>query len=168
MQEAIPPRVEVEAQVGLGWELHGRAGERVHGEDVVAGVADPGGRFGDRVEDLLDDWADRSGAGAGAARRGWAGGPGERQQVLALGVVELQCVRDAVEYRLGGAREVAAFHPDVVVDADSREQRDLFPAQALDPAVAAVGGQARLAGVIRARREARNSRTCARLFMPPR
>jgi hypothetical protein len=41
--------------------------------------------------------------------------------VLALGLVELQCVRNTVEDRLGGAREVAAFHPDVVVDADPRE-----------------------------------------------
>jgi len=41
--------------------------------------------------------------------------------VLALGLVELQCVRDTVEDRLGGAREVAAFHPDVVVDADPCE-----------------------------------------------
>ena len=38
-----------------------RAGEWVQGEDVVPGVADPGRRFGDRVENLLDDWADRVG-----------------------------------------------------------------------------------------------------------
>jgi hypothetical protein len=53
-----------------------RAGERVHGEDVVPGVADPGRRFGDRVENLLDDWANRGRAGSGAARRGWTGGAG--------------------------------------------------------------------------------------------
>ena len=53
-----------------------RAGEWVQGEDVVPGVADPGRRFGDRVENLLDDWADRGRAGAGAARRGWAGAVG--------------------------------------------------------------------------------------------
>src|SRR5580693_5921692 len=51
-----------------------RAGERVHGENVVPGVADPGRRFGDRVENLLDDWADRGWAGSGAARRGGTGG----------------------------------------------------------------------------------------------
>ncbi|MCW2936520.1 MAG: hypothetical protein JWM19_7482, partial [Actinomycetia bacterium] len=90
----------------------------------------------------------RTVVGPGRAR-GAAAGRAERAsawQVLALGLVELQCVRNAVEDRLGGAREVAAFHPDVVVDADACEQRDLFPAQALDPAVAAVGGQAGLAG----------------------
>jgi hypothetical protein len=41
--------------------------------------------------------------------------------VLALGLIELQCVRNSVEDRLGGTREVAAFHPDVVVDADPRQ-----------------------------------------------
>jgi hypothetical protein len=39
--------------------------------------------------------------------------------VLALGLVELQCVRNAVEDHLAGTSEVAAFHPDVVVDAGS-------------------------------------------------
>src|ERR1700761_5143041 len=53
-----------------------RVGEWVQGEDVVPGVADPGWRFGDRVENLLDDWADRGWAGAGAGGRGWAGGAG--------------------------------------------------------------------------------------------
>jgi len=66
--------------------------------------------------------------------------------VLALGLIELQCVRDTVKDHLRGAREVTAFHPDVVVNADPCEQRDLFSAQALDPAVAAVGGQAGLPG----------------------
>ena len=61
--------------------------------------------------------------GLGRARRD-AVGPAERAsalQVLALGLVELQCGRNTVEDRLGGAREVAAFHPDVVVDADPCE-----------------------------------------------
>src|SRR4029077_20763760 len=98
-----------------------RAGERVHGEDVVPGVADPGRRFGDRVENLLDDRADRGWAGSGAARRDWTGGASGGPEVLALALVELQCVRNTVEDRLGGAREVAAFHPYVVVDADPRE-----------------------------------------------
>src|ERR1700733_8356384 len=53
-----------------------RAGERVHGKDVVPGVADPGWCFSDRVENLLDDGADRGRPGPGAPLRGWAGGAG--------------------------------------------------------------------------------------------
>src|SRR5260370_29866239 len=86
-------RVEVDEPGGVGGAFGCRAGdggvqdrrvertgERVHGKDVVPGVAEPGRGFGDRVEDLLDGWADRGRAGSGAARRGWAGGTGERPQ----------------------------------------------------------------------------------------
>ena len=61
--------------------------------------------------------------------------------MLAFGVVELQRVRDALEHLIGHAGEVAAFHPDVVVDAHAGEQCDFFAAEALDAPVAAVGGQ---------------------------
>jgi hypothetical protein len=62
--------------------------------------------------------------------------------VFAFGFVEPQGGRDAVEDGVGGAGEVPAFHPDVVVDADAGEQGDLLAAQALHaPAAATVGGQ---------------------------
>ena len=67
--------------------------------------------------------------------------------MLAFGVVELQRVRDALEHLVQGAREIAALHPDVVVDAHAGQQRDLFSPQPLDaPVTAAVGGQPGLTG----------------------
>ena len=66
--------------------------------------------------------------------------------MVAFGVVQLQRPGHAVQDGVGGAGEGAAFHPDVVVDADTGEQRDLFASQSFDPAVAAVGGQAGLLG----------------------
>src|SRR3954451_25449178 len=58
-----------------------------------------------------------------------------------FGVVELQRPGQRLEHAVGDAAEVAAFQPDVVVDADTGEQRDLLPAQPAHPAVAAVPGQ---------------------------
>jgi hypothetical protein len=52
-----------------------------------------------------------------------------------FGFVQLQSVRDRVQHGLRGATEIAAFEPYVVLDAHAREQRDLFSAQALHPAV---------------------------------
>jgi hypothetical protein len=48
--------------------------------------------------------------------------------VRAFGFVELQRGGDVVEDRIGGTGEIPAFHADVVVDADSGQQGDLFPA----------------------------------------
>jgi hypothetical protein len=79
------------------------------------------------------------------SRAGWGFGPaGEVEQVAAFGVVELKRPGDALEDGVRGTGQVAAFHPDVVVDADPGEHRDLLPAQSCHPAVAAVGGQAGL------------------------
>ena len=107
----------------------------------------PGRSVSDGVEDLLDD---RPRRGGGRPRPASGGGPccaGEGKQVLAFGVVELQRVRDALEHLVRGAREIAALHPDVVVDAHAGQQRDLFSPQPLDaPVTAAVGGQPGLTG----------------------
>lgn len=62
----------------------------------------------------------------------------------AFGLVQLQCVREGVQYRIRGAGEVPALEADVVVDAHTREQRDLLPAQARNAAVAAVDRQSGL------------------------
>ena len=85
----------------------------------------------------------RTEVGLGRVRRGDAGpaDPGEREQVCSLGFVELQGVRDPVEDGVRGTGEVAALHPDVVIDADPREERDLFATQPLHPAVATVTGR---------------------------
>ncbi len=74
-------------------------------------------------------------------------GAGEVEQVGAFGLVELECAGDAFQHGVGGAGEVPAFHPDVVVDAHAGQQRDLLAAQPFDAAVAAaVGGQTGLLG----------------------
>ncbi len=62
----------------------------------------------------------------------------------ALGLVEAQGAGEVLENAVGDAAGVAALHPDVVIDAHSREHRDLFPAQPGHPPVAAVHGQAGL------------------------
>jgi hypothetical protein len=113
----------------------------------VAAVADPGWGVGNGVEDLLDDRSHRGGnlpcpAGGGGACRA-----GKCAQVLAFSVVELQRVGDTLEHLLRGACQVATLHADVVVDAHTGEQRDLFTAQPFDaPVAAAVGGESGLFG----------------------
>ena len=57
---------------------------------------------------------------------GWLGGPGEVEQVDALGLVELKRAGHTLEDSVGGAGEVPAFHADVVVDADAGEERHLL------------------------------------------
>ena len=106
--------------------------------------------------------AGRRGCGVGA--RGWrAGGAEQVDQVGAFGLVELQCLGDAVDDAVGDAGGVAALEADVVLRRDAGEQGDLFAAQAGDAAaVAAVGGRPACAGVILARRVERNSRISAR------
>ena len=121
-------------------------GQTVGGEHVMAGIAHPGRRVTDRVQDLLHAGRDARVLGPALARRLGLGRAGEVEQVVAFSVVQLQRPGDALKDGVRGAGEVAAFHPDVVVDADSRKQRDLFSAQSCYPAGAAVGGQASLGG----------------------
>ena len=59
----------------------------------------------------------------------------------ALGVVELQRVRDGVEHAVRNTLEVAAFELHVVVDAEPREHRGFFPAQPRHATVPAEGRQ---------------------------
>ena len=82
----------------------------------------------------------RSCAGAAAARgvRGIVGGARQVEEVEPLGFVELQGPGDAVEDVLGYAADVPPLEADVVLGADPGEERDLLPAEALDPAVGAV------------------------------
>ena len=110
-------------------------------------VADPSGGVGHRVEHLLDRRADAVVGGVRLRRvLGWPAFPGQREQVGAFGLVELERVGEGVEDALGGAGEAAALHAHVVVDRDAGEHRDLLAPQALDAAVAAVGRQAGLLG----------------------
>lgn len=52
---------------------------------------------------------------------------GERVQVGALHVVELQSSAEGFEHGVGHPGKVAAFEPGVVLDADAGELRDLRP-----------------------------------------
>jgi hypothetical protein len=65
-----------------------------------------------------------------------ARGAREREEMLALGLVELRA--------LGGAGEVSPLHPDVIVDGDAGQHGDLFATQPLDATIATVRGQAGL------------------------
>ncbi len=82
-----------------------------------------------------------------------------------FGFVELQCSGKAFEHRVRRSRQISAFHAHVVVDAHTGEQSDFLTAQPLDATVPAVGRQPACSGVMRARRELRNSRISARLSM---
>src|SRR3954452_7875610 len=95
------------------------ARERIGCEEVLA-VVDEDGRYADhRIHDLLQRGAD-AGLGRPPARRRRERLHGARrvEQVRALGVVEAQPTGEGVEHALGGAAEIAALHPVVVIDAD--------------------------------------------------
>jgi hypothetical protein len=59
-----------------------------------------------------------------------------------LRLIELQRVGYRLRHVLRNSAEVSALQAGVVVDAHSGHQRDFFPAQHWNPAVAAVRGQA--------------------------
>jgi hypothetical protein len=80
----------------------------------------------------------RRGVGVASALRA------RSNKVVLLGLVELEGAGDALEDAVGGAGEVPAFHPHVVVDADAGEQCHFLSTQALDAPVSPVGGQAGL------------------------
>lgn len=61
-----------------------------------------------------------------------------------FGVVQPQCAGQSVEHLLGDTGEVAAFQADVVIGADTSEQRDLFPAQSGNSPLVAIGRKAGL------------------------
>ena len=112
----------------------------------MSAVADPGRRVGDGIEYLLQRRPQAPRGLALAATAGRSGLPREGEEVLSLGLVELQRRGEGVEDGLRGAGETAALHAYVVVHGDACQHRDLLAAQPLDPAVAAVGRQSRLLG----------------------
>ena len=85
---------------------------------------------------------------AAARRRGGRGARGADQpeEVVALGLVELEGVDEPVQDAVGDAADAAALEAGVVLDADPGEQGDLLAAQPGDAAVRAVHGQAGLLG----------------------
>lgn len=133
------------------------------GQPVVVGIAAGGGpqdRDGivgvlvpadeevlrTRVEEDESDEIDRAfglDTGPDGCRRRFAVGaprrlrrPGQVEQVGAFGLVELEHRGHRVEDGIGGAAEIAAFEPGVVVHADPGEQCDLLAAQSRDAAFA--------------------------------
>ena len=121
--------------------------EVVGGEDVEATVAQVR-RHRHLVEDALNDRPDPRLARRPARRLSAAGGrQGTDQpvQVVTLGIVELQGVRDAVQDAVGDIPDVASLEPGVVLDADASEQGDLLAAQ---PGHAPVGPVDRQTGLV--------------------
>ncbi len=102
------------------------------------------GRDREVVQDPLDRGAHRPLRLPGGRRRRHGGGAGQVEQVHAFGIIELERPCDPVEYALGGAADVAALQPRVVVHADPGQQRDLLATQARHPSFPAEIGQARL------------------------
>ena len=112
---------------------------------------------GHSVEDALHDGTDLLlGGGAATAVGCGVGGAGQVVQMCLFGLVELQGAGDGVQHAVGDSGEVAAFQVGVVVVADPGQHGYFFAAQSGNPSPA-VGGQARLLGVILARRVARNA-----------
>jgi hypothetical protein len=72
-----------------------------------------------------------------AAGRARARGPGEVEQVLPLGVVEVQGPGDRVQHGLRRPGDLTSFDAGVVLDADVGQQSDFSPAQTGHPTVAA-------------------------------
>jgi hypothetical protein len=111
-------------------ELVGR-----HNVQVV--VADDGRRRCDGVEHELQGGTDRS--ALKGALTGPGGGPGctgKVVEVLAFGVVEPQRPGDGVQNTFGGAGQIPSLKLRVVVHAHPGKHRNLFTAQAGDPASA--------------------------------
>jgi len=90
------------------------------------------------------------------------GDPGEVEQVVTFGLIELKGVRYGVEHGVRHPAEVAPLQAGVVLAADAGQHRDLTTAQPGHPALAALRGTPACSGVTFARREARNSRTSFR------
>lgn len=123
-------------------------GGRVGCEDVEA-AAEDAGREVDGVEELphgaRDLFCGRWG-GCGALRSD------EAQQVVGVGVVQLQRPGQGVQDLLGGLAAASLLQPQVVVDADAGQQGDLLASQARHPPLAVLrqadvdGSQAPAAG----------------------
>lgn len=60
-------------------------------------------------------------------------------KVCLLCLVELESSGDTFQHALGDPARVPAFEPGVVLDADAREQRDLFAAEPRHAPLASVG-----------------------------
>ncbi len=72
-------------------------------------------------------------------------GAGQVEEMRPLGLVEAERARDRFEDTLRNARQVAALHPVVVVDADPGQGRDLLAPESRD-LPRSVGGEADLPG----------------------
>lgn len=112
----------------------------------MSAVANPRGSVSDRVEDLLEGGPDRRRGRLAPTGAAGAGPSGEGQQVISLGLVELQRRGQTVQDARGGAGQVASFHPDVVVDGYPGEQRHFLTSQAGHAPISSVCRQSGLVG----------------------
>ena len=123
-----------------------RPRERVRGEHVQAPVLDEGRDLGHPVQNAGDAGPDLPGRGPAAGPARGAGGAGQIEQVLPLGLAELQGPAECVEHALGHPGEIAPLQLRVVLDADPGQVGDLTAAQARHPAVTAIDRHPRLLG----------------------
>jgi hypothetical protein len=134
VEEHVPDVVRRAGRPVEDLRVHG-AGQRVGREVVPPPVADERHAAGERVEDALDAGTDLA---AGRREAGCRLGPGEVEEVQALGIVEAQCARDCVEHAVGRSVDVAALELGVVVGAHAGEVRDLLATQSRHPSYIAV------------------------------
>jgi hypothetical protein len=134
--EVLRPRVEevepsdVRGPVGVEERGIQGAAHQVRGDDVLVRVVHDGGNR-HVVQHPLHGGPHCPRSRLRVARGGRdRGGAGQVEQVLPLGVVELECAGDRVEDAVGGPADVPAFQPRVVVHADAGERGDLFAPQA--------------------------------------
>ncbi len=92
-----------------------RESEVVGGQDVQASVEHERGRAAHRVQDALHRGPDALRGRPAARRTGRGSGADQVEQMRPLGLIELQCVRDAVDDALRDAGGVAALEPGVVL-----------------------------------------------------
>jgi hypothetical protein len=138
IEEDEPGQVD---RTGLGGEggREQRAGQPVDGQQVEPAVAHEGRGLGHRLEHGDHTGPDFVRRTATSCRpRGRAGRASQVVQVLAFGLVQLECAGQRIQDAFGDAAEVAALEAGVVLDTDAGQQRDLLTAQARDPAVTAV------------------------------
>ena len=120
-----------------------RPTEGVRVDDVQAAVPHGGRDAGQGVHDPRDARSHLLRRRRPAGRVLGVRGAREVDQVVVLGLVELQGRAHGVEHVLRHAAGVAALEARVVLDADAGEEGDLLAAQAGNPALSAEGGQAR-------------------------
>ena len=117
-----------------------RSAEVVGAEDVEAGVTDKGSCAGHGVEYLADAAPELRRRCAGPPLLSGGGGVDQVDQVCVFDFVELENPTQVVDDLVRDTAGVTSLEAGVVLDADTGEQGNFFPAQPRNPPPAAVVG----------------------------